>query len=515
MSDMKILRQGDLAILEESGDTVCFHVKSPDPVFVPARMRPLLDAFIAASASGHCEGGQKAFDTFVRAHGILPEGMQSEQLSGEVRGCACAGQEHRRTGASIYLLLSHGCNQACIYCLNGRETYGVADCTMMTEETARKALQQVATSIAPEGELEVVFFGGEPLLNWPLAKTLMAWVDGEMRKDFPILKIRFHLTTNLTLFPEDLIDYAKRHSLSFLVDVDGPPEIHHVTRPYKGGGASLADTMRHIEFLRAADIPVALRATVTSYNVERLLEVSCFHRDCGGTSSAFAPLNAVDSDGTIMPRTLCPDPRTYAAGLKEVYRSGIWPIDQLFPFNEYAKRFQPGHRMNHGCGAPYGNTPVVTADGKIFTCIYMVNNSHFEAGSIDAGDYPREEVLEWMREVTDTNRRECRNCVFQYLCGGGCPVGLFGIQRKPDSAAWAKRYTREISCAVSRTVLGELLFDRGRATTAVLERQLRPGGALPELTCIEHPNAVAAPMISQEAIWQRIEQEAIRGTTKN
>lgn len=381
---------------------------------------------------------------------------------------------------------------------------------MMTDEIARKAIRQVASTLDPNGELEIVFFGGEPLLNWPLAKRIMDESESGIRKEFPSLRFRFHLTTNLTLFPPDLIDYAKKYALTFLVDVDGPPDIHDKTRPYKAGGSALVDTLRHVERLRHADIPVALRATVTSYNDARLLEVTRYHRNCGGTSSAFAPLNAVDSDGQIMPRELCPDPQRYRQGLIEVYRSDVWDIEQLHPFNEYARRFQPGYRMNHGCGAPYGNTPTITAEGKIFSCIYLVNNPQFEAGDIHANDFPREHVLEWMREVTDTNRHQCRDCVFQYLCGGGCPVGLFGILRRPDTEEWARHYTRDIACATTHTVLQQLLFDTGRATTGDIEHKLHLQQTLPVEAADDRPEFIEPPAITPELLWDQIQKEAIR-----
>jgi uncharacterized protein len=504
---MNIQKTGSVAILDDGGDAVCFHVTNPDPVFVPSAKRELLDRHLNGNDVSDDPYGQ-AFAAFLKAHGIVGDNAQPSSPESGDPCQACGGHEQKRSSASIYLLLAHGCNQACIYCLNGRDTYAVDGCAMMTDEIARKALRLVASSLTSEGQLEIVFFGGEPLLNWPLAKRIMRWASTEMSAEYPSMRLKYHLTTNLTLFPPDLLDYAKEFNLTFLVDVDGPPDIHDVTRPYKAGGSALADILRHVTRLRDADIPVALRATVTDYNDARMLEVTRFHRECGGSASAFSPLNAVDSDGTIMPRALCPDPARYREGLIEVYRSGIWAVEDIHPFNEYARRFQPGYRINHGCGAPYGSTPTVTADGKIFTCIYLVNNPQFEAGCVYGDDYPREDVLSWMRDVTDTNRRACRSCVFQYLCGGGCPVGLFGILRNPESADWAKQYTRDIACATSQAVLGELLFDVGRATTLDLEshppplREVSPNDA----GLLSEGNA--EQRISPEWLWNRIQEEA-------
>ncbi len=502
---MRIEKFRNIALLVDNGDTVCFNVQAPDPVFIPAEKRSILDVYMRGEDHLSSEAGNEEFLLYMQAHG-MGRGPDHVPVLPEKKGCEmCGGHGAKREFSSVYLLLTHGCNQSCIYCLNGRETYGTVSAAMMTDHVAFKALRQVAASLTENGRLEIVFFGGEPLLNWPLAKRIMRWADTELQHEFPSLQFHYHLTTNLTIFPEDLLDYTKEFGITYLVDVDGPPDIHNLTRPYRSGLPALADTLRHIERLRSADIDVALRATVTSYNHSRMLEVSRFHREAGGTSSAFVPLNAVDSDGRIMPRELCPDPEIYKSGLKEVYHADIWPLKELFPFNEYANRFSPGIRMNHGCGAPFGNTPAVTADGKIFTCIYLVNNPPFEAGCVEKGDYPREEVLRRMREVTDTNRQACRNCVFQYLCGGGCPVGLFSILLHPGTADWAKRYTRDIACATLQGVFSELLFDAGRSATRDLERQKE----LPDIFPVDQLQAevMEAEPICIEQLWQIIQQE--------
>jgi uncharacterized protein len=210
---------------------------------------------------------------------------------------------------------------------------------------------------------------------------------------------------------------------------------------------------------------VGLRATVTRFNHDRMLEVTRTHKELGGSASAFVPVNAIDSDESYIPFDLCPSPALYRQGLKDVYRSGIWPVRSLSPFNEFYTRLKPGFKMTCACGAPWGNTPVVTADGRIFSCIYLVGINKFKVGDIYSEGYPEEKVIGQMLEKAAVdNNNTCRSCGLRYLCGGGCPVGTFLILGNPHVPAVVKNYTRRIACVTSKTVLTELLWDLGRKT---------------------------------------------------
>jgi len=203
-----------------------------------------------------------------------------------------------------------------------------------------------------------------------------------------------------------------------------------------------------------------------------MLEVTKVHKELGGNSSAFVPLNAIDSDESAPPYELCPSPKAYARGLREVYHSGLWPAEKLFPFSEYLGRLKPGFQHNWGCGAPWGNTPTVTAAGKMFSCIYLVGIKKFEVGDIFAGDFPRREVLDMMLAATDiANIALCRSCTLRHLCGGGCPVGRFTIAGNPKVPARIKKYTRDIACVTSKTVIEELVWTLAKQKRGEYEAQ--------------------------------------------
>lgn len=112
------------------------------------------------------------------------------------------------------------------------------------------------------------------------------------------------MAANLTFLPQDIISLAQKHDLAFLVDVDGPPDIHNRTRPFRRQRPSRAATVANIRRLTDAGLKVFLRATVAAFNHHRLLEVSRFHQEIGGVHGGEFPkpeavqrmLEAVDID---------------------------------------------------------------------------------------------------------------------------------------------------------------------------------------------------------------------------
>lgn len=361
-------------------------------------------------------------------------------------------------GKSVYLLLTQYCNLRCVYCLNGDASYAKKSRLKMPEPVAFKALEANIAGVAPGGKMEVVFFGGEPLLNWSLAKRIITYCESTLKPVYPDREIKYHLTTNLTLFPSDLIEWAQRYGITFLVDIDGPPEIHNRMRPSRGFD-SFARTAAHIKRLAAAGLNPCLRATVTSANVSHIPEVSALHKELGGGASAFVPLTPVNSDELILPASLYPDPDIYAQQLGKLLESGLWDDQDLYPLNVYTHRIRPGQRICLACGAPFGSTPTVDAAGDVYACIYLVGIKRFFLGNVSDLDYPRQDVLQGLRETLDVDAdRSCAVCAYRYLCGGGCPVAKLTVRDNPSACPLTLAYAGKIACAVSKTVLDHVLW---------------------------------------------------------
>ncbi len=381
---------------------------------------------------------------------------------------------NNKRSISLYLLISQSCNMSCIYCLNGTKTYQRDRALMMGQEVAFKSIDACLDSICPQGYLEVIFFGGEPLLNWPLAKEIILYCENALRQKHPGKQIKYHFTTNLSLVPADLVEWATRYHITFLCDVDGPPEIHNRCRPFKNGSPSYEVIARNIARLTEAGLSVFLRTTITSLNHDRLLEITRHHRAIGGKSSAFVPVNPVNSDEDLLTEKLLPSPDKIINGMMDVYKSRLWKDNQLYPLNQHVGRLVPGCRSVVGCGAPYGNTPVVDANGDVYPCIYLVGIKRYYIGNIMNESYPDKNALRHLYNYLHVDRREdCRKCSWRYICGGACALGRLTVFDNPRASGEVKDYCRRITCEYTKKLLELLLWDKAQEKASSFFEDIR------------------------------------------
>lgn len=379
-------------------------------------------------------------------------------------------RQSKRRWTSLYLLLSHSCNLGCIYCLNGSETYKKDENLRMNEKVAFKSVEKYLDRLDEHGTLEIAFFGGEPLLNWPLAKKIINHCEDVLKPKYNNKKIKYHFTSNLSFLPDDLIEWAIKYKISFLCDVDGDEKIHNQCRPYKGGRPSHTDIVKNIGRLVRAGLYVSLRATVTSINQHHMLEIVKHHKDIHGRGSSLVPVNPINSDTNIMDDSLLPDPDVLVNGLDQVHQGNVWDRERLFPFSVYSSKVRPGAGVVVGCGAPYGNTPVVDANGDVYPCIYLVGLEDFHLGNILDADCPDETPLQRMMDFLHVdNQNECRTCPWRYMCGGGCPVVRLTVRGNPGITPKVRDYCSGINCAYTQKILEILLWEMAEEASSLAE----------------------------------------------
>lgn len=273
---------------------------------------------------------------------------------------AVSGQKGRIT---LYLLLSESCNLHCIYCLNGPKTYLTNGRGRMSAKVAFASIEMCLRELRPGGTVEVAFFGGEPLLEWPLIKEIIGYCEDRLKPTHPEKRINYHLTSNLTLCPPDLTEWVARHKITVLCGIDGPPEIHDRCRTYPGGGPSHVRSAQTIGRLVQAGCRITLRATITSLNHDRLADVAAHHTRLGASTSLFVPVRPVNSDEEFFPEKILPDPDRIIEAALELGRQDAPGKPNLFPFNDFSAEIRPGIRHVVACGAPYGTTYVVRTNG--------------------------------------------------------------------------------------------------------------------------------------------------------
>ena len=455
----------DLIRLEKEGTLLLFNPLQLKPVLV-RRGREFIDGVIETVGTRPFSRNQliarwpdeaEVVDFLINHHILVDV---SESGIAPESGCPEKGLRDKTTGMSLYLLLSQDCNLGCIYCLNGSRTYRKSEQPMMPEEVAFQAVARCAERILPGGYLEVAMFGGEPLLNWDLAKKTIDYAESVLKHRYPEIEFRYHITSNLSFLPVDFIERVKKHGMTVLVDIDGVGGIHDACRPFKGGRSSHGIIAANVRTLVEAGIAVSLRTTVTALNQDQMEETARHHFELGGNGTAFVPVNVVNSDEDLLADELIPDIDRMIESLLKVQTLGDWSLERLFPFSVFRAKIQPGNHCVLGCGAPYGNTPVVDVNGDVYPCIYLVGIGKYRQGNVMDGSYPDPAVPERMsRELNVDRREDCKSCSWRYLCGGGCPVQMLSMAGRQDLSPKARDYCERVNCEYTKKVLEVLLWE--------------------------------------------------------
>lgn len=375
-----------------------------------------------------------------------------------------------KNSITLYLLLGESCNLACIYCLNGPKTYRKDNRAAMSAAVARRSVELCLEGLAPGGTVAVAFFGGEPLLHWPLVKEVIRQCQGELQPTHPDKRIEYHLTSNLTLLPGDLVEWVTRHDITIVCGIDGPPEIHDRCRAYPGGVPSHARSAATIQRLVQAGARITLRATITSANQDSLAEVADHHRRLGALSSLFVPVRPINSDQEFFPEKILPDPDKVIAAALELGRKGLPGKTNLFPFNDFSADIHPGVRHVVACAAPYGKNFVVRANGDVYPCIYLVGQESYRLGNV-SGALDHRPLDAMLQTLHVDHREDCRECAWRYACGGGCPVMNLASLRGAEKRPGVVRYSRRITCDLSQAILAQSLWGLADQIAGALPRR--------------------------------------------
>ncbi len=481
----------NLISLERGGDELLlvnsFHMRT---MYV-ARGKERVKRLLSEAARGlTLEGLKSAFPhdadliQLLRDHRILVDASKDKERFDHSE-IATAGPRPKPR-MTVYLLVTESCNLGCIYCLNGAGTYLKEGSSGMNPTVAIQSVTACLEQISTGGRVEVGFFGGEPMLQWPLIKEIIRSCEEELKPAYRDKQITYHLTSNLTICPPDLIEVIRRYNITVMSDIDGPPEIHNRCRPYRHGKASHAQTAATIRRLAAAGIPVALRATITSVNQDYIMDTVAHHKELGGTNSAVVPACPINSDREFLPDELLPDPDGIIAGLVEAFHSGLWDKESLFPFNQYIAKLRPGTRQVMSCAAFSGTIPVIRVNGDVYPCIYLVGQEKCRLGNSGDARWDRGWLDKTLLTLHVDNLEECSACPWRYACGGGCPLMKLARWEGVASSPKATEYARRISCDFTKAVLTEMLWnmaDEVRTDLAGRQPQVAPSPPESTLFC--------------------------------
>ncbi|MCQ2543320.1 MAG: thioether cross-link-forming SCIFF peptide maturase [Lachnospiraceae bacterium] len=366
-----------------------------------------------------------------------------------------AGTFKERSGNVIKALclhVAHTCNLNCSYCFASQGKYH-GDRALMSFETGKRALDFLIENSGTRTNLEVDFFGGEPLMNWDVVKKLIEYgrsVEKEKHKNF-----RFTVTTNGMLIDDDVIDFCNREVSNVVLSLDGRKEIHDRLRvDYQGKGSYDTIVPKFQKFVEArGDKGYYMRGTFTHANPDFTKDV--FHMaDLGFTELSMEPVVGKPTD----PSSLTPEDIEIVKEQYEILAKDMLRREQEgkpITFYHYMLDLTSGpciYKRISGCGSGT-EYMAVTPWGDLYPCHQFVGEEEYKLGNIWDG-VTNNEKREEFRSCNAYAREECKDCWAKLYCSGGCAANAFhasgsirGIY-EPGCELFKKR----IECAIMMRV---------------------------------------------------------------
>lgn len=324
---------------------------------------------------------------------------------------------------ALCLHVAHSCNLNCSYCFASQGKYH-GDRALMTYETGKQALDFLIANSGSRTNLEVDFFGGEPLLNWDVCKQLVAYA----RSQEPIYhkKFRFTLTTNGMLIDDDVIDFANREMHNVVLSLDGRKEIHDRFRVDYAGNGSFDKVVPKFQKLVAArgTRSYYMRGTFTHANPDFVKDIRCM-LDLGFRELSMEPVVCAPGD----PSGLTAEDREIVKQQYEELALLMLQKEQEgdpFTFYHYMLDLQNGpciYKRISGCGSGT-EYMAVTPWGDLYPCHQFVGEESYKLGDIWNGvtNHARREEF---RSCNAYSRPECKDCWAKLYCSGGCAANAY------------------------------------------------------------------------------------------
>ena len=353
---------------------------------------------------------------------------------------------------ALCLHVAHTCNLNCSYCFASQGKYQ-GDRALMSFEVGKQAFDFLIANSGDRRNLEVDFFGGEPLMNWDVVKKLVAYarsIEKEHNKNF-----RFTLTTNGMLIDDDVIEFANKEMSNVVLSLDGRKEVNdHFRRDYAGKGSYDTIVPKFQKLVKAREGKnYYVRGTFTHNNVDftnDLLHMA----DLGFTELSMEPVVCPPGDPYALTEEDMPKLfEQYEILAKEMIkrkREG-----RGFTFYHYILDLKNGpciYKRITGCGSGT-EYMAVTPWGELFPCHQFVGDPKYSLGNIWDG-VKNTEIQDEFRSCNAYSREECRNCWAKLYCSGGCAANSYHATGSINGVYGygCELFKKRIECAVMMQV---------------------------------------------------------------
>ena len=367
-------------------------------------------------------------------------------------GLAKTYKNNSKVIKALCLHVAHTCNLNCSYCFASQGKYQ-GDRALMSFEVGKRAFDFLVENSGSRRNLEVDFFGGEPLMNWDVVKQLVAYarsIEKEKGKNF-----RFTLTTNGILVDDEVIEFCNREMSNVVLSLDGRREVNdHFRRDYAGKGSYDTIVPKFQKFVRAREGKnYYVRGTFTHNNVDFTEDL--FHMaDLGFTELSMEPVVCPPDDPYALTEEDMPKIfEQYEILAKEMIKRK--KEGRGFTFYHYMLDLKHGpciYKRITGCGSGT-EYMAVTPWGELFPCHQFVGDAKYSLGNIWDG-VTNTAVQDEFRSCNAYAREECRDCWARLYCSGGCAANSY---HATGSIGGVYRYgcelfKKRIECAVMMQV---------------------------------------------------------------
>lgn len=320
---------------------------------------------------------------------------------------------------ALCLHVAHDCNLRCQYCFASTGDFGTGR-KIMPFEVAKKAIDFVISRSGKRRNIEVDFFGGEPLMAWDMVKQTIDYarsIEEEHGKKF-----RFTITTNGLLLDDEKIDYINANMDNVVLSLDGRPSVNDEMRKTVSGAGSydiIVPKFQKLVEKRDPKLDYYARGTFTGKNLDFAEDVVHI-ADEGFDRLSVEPVAAEDGCGYELTE----------ADLDKIYAEYDRLTDIMEARRKEGKPFHFFHFMVdlnqgpcvvkrlRGCGAGYEYV-AVTPEGDIYPCHQFVGNEAFKQGSVLDGSFDMD-IAHKFASMNIYTREKCGDCWAKFYCSGGC-----------------------------------------------------------------------------------------------
>ena len=350
---------------------------------------------------------------------------------------------------ALCLHVSHDCNLRCQYCFASTGDFGTGR-KIMDIETAKRAIDFVIQRSGSRRNIEVDYFGGEPLMAMDTVKATVAYARSIEKKAGKCF--RFTITTNGVLLDDENIDYINREMSNAVLSLDGRPQVNDRMRKTVNGKGSYEVIVPKFQKLVAGrgTKDYYLRGTFTHYNLDFAEDVMHM-ADLGFRNVSVEPVVGEETCGYALKDEDLPvvleQYEKLAEKLKD--RTDV----NFFHFNVDLAQGPCVIKRLRGCGAGCEYV-AVTPEGDIYPCHQFVGNPAYKIGSLSDGSFDME-LSHRFSCLNIYTREECRDCWARFYCSGGCSASnllVNGDIKKPNHVG-CEMERKRLECAIALKAL--------------------------------------------------------------